>query len=409
MNHVFIRRGMPLFDQMLVSGGNFLTIAICARFLPLHEQGKFTYIFASYLALLLLNISAIFQGASVRAPEEANKKNYLSVLAGAQVLIALKFSLITSLFFFFCGELIGWMPSTNEALLMLIFLFLQQLADFDRRISYIFFSSHRAVISSALMYPLRLLLIIYVKPDNVSTLLVLLIISTLLPICITIKRGMPGIFSKANLSSMLHHFNFSKLLVASAPLGWLWSFFPIFVLGTIHSREEVAILASIRSLSNVANILMEQMETVVAAKFGRTLHEEGHNSLNLLSWKLLIYGSLLWLTGFIIISLYGKEIVWLVLGKKYSDFHLVLWITWLAYGVFFLARVVGLKQRIFKNLWIEVSGNMGGVLIVLIASYPIIKSFGLYGAAWMYVICAFAILIMQLSTIKVMTYKSNHN
>jgi hypothetical protein len=46
-----------LADQVLVSGGNFLTIAICAHALPFAEQGKFTYIFASYIAVLWLNIT----------------------------------------------------------------------------------------------------------------------------------------------------------------------------------------------------------------------------------------------------------------------------------------------------------------------------------------------------------------
>jgi hypothetical protein len=54
---VAIRKMSSLTDQVLVSGGNFLTIAICAHALPLAEQGKFTYIFASYIAVLLLNIA----------------------------------------------------------------------------------------------------------------------------------------------------------------------------------------------------------------------------------------------------------------------------------------------------------------------------------------------------------------
>jgi hypothetical protein len=54
---VAIRKLSSPADQVLVSGGNFLTIAICAHALPLAEQGKFTYIVASYIVVLLLNIA----------------------------------------------------------------------------------------------------------------------------------------------------------------------------------------------------------------------------------------------------------------------------------------------------------------------------------------------------------------
>lgn len=388
-----------------MSGGNFLTIAICARFLPLEEQGKFTYAFACYLALLLLNISAIFQGATVRAPTESNKEKYLSVLAGAQILIALKFAISISLLFWFFGQFIGWQPTAVEFWLLMIFLLLQQLADFDRRISFIFFNSRRAMFSSASIYPLRLLLIVFLRPDNINTLLILLIISALLPAFITLKRGTTGILSKENLSGMRDHFGFSKLLVASAVLGWLWSYVPIFFLGAMYSRKEVAIVASIRSLTNIANILMEQLETVGAAKFGQILHDEGKAGLDKISRKLLLFGNILWFIGFIIISLFGKTIVWFVLGEKYAEYNFVLSISWIAYGVLFLARVFGLKQRLLKNLRVEFAGNVGGVLSVIIASYPVILFYDLYGAAWMYVLCAATMLVFQMAIVNTKTFK----
>ena len=86
----YLKKWMPLFDQVIVSGGNFLTVALCAHYLPLNEQGKLTYVIACYMALLLFNVSAIFQGASVRAPAENNKEKYLFSLAGIQVIFALE-------------------------------------------------------------------------------------------------------------------------------------------------------------------------------------------------------------------------------------------------------------------------------------------------------------------------------
>ena len=88
-----MRNLSSLVNQVLVSGGNFLTIAICAHELPLSEQGKFTYVFASYMALLLLNAAGIFQGAAVRAPAQ-ERDSYQISLARLQLLQAFLLSLL---------------------------------------------------------------------------------------------------------------------------------------------------------------------------------------------------------------------------------------------------------------------------------------------------------------------------
>lgn len=383
-----------------MSGGNFLTVALCAHYLPLNEQGKLTYVIACYMALLLFNVSAIFQGASVRAPAENNKEKYLFSLAGIQVIFALKGTAIVLGLLFLFGGKISWGLTFYEGFLTFIFLMLQQLADFDRRIAYVFHESSLSFLSSAAVYPLRICLIALIRPEEILIVLVILSITSVVPAIKTIRRGLEGLSFRDSFREMKEHLIFSRLLIVSAPLGWLWSYIPIFMLGLIYSTKEVAIVASIRSLTNVANILMEQIDTVAAAKLGRTLYEEGKEGLDLITRQLLTLGITVWLVGLILIYVYGKKIVFLVLGDKYSEHYLILMISWLAYGIHFVARVLGLKQRIFRNMMVEFIGNGSGVLVMLALSYAVIISGGVYGAAWMYVICAFSILLSQLLMIK---------
>ena len=230
-----------LADQLLVSGGNFLTLAICAHALPLSEQGKFTYVFASYMALLLLNVAAIFQAAAVRAPAQKHS-TYLSTLAKYQLIQALLTSLLLSAAWLGAGSALGWQATTTEAAWLFAFLVLQQLADFDRRTAYIFADTKRAILSSAALYPIRLIALIAIQPGTVSQVLMILVLSALIPATCTIFTAIRDKSAdlKPWIGEVKKHLAYSRLFIAGAPLAWLWSYLPIFMLGTMHGKEQLA-------------------------------------------------------------------------------------------------------------------------------------------------------------------------
>lgn len=392
-----MRKLGSLVDQVLVSGGNFLAIAICAHALPLSEQGKFTYVFASYMALLLLNVAGIFQGAAVRAP--AQDSTYQTSLARLQLLQALLLSLLICMTWFGAGNIFGWQATATEAGLLFAFLILQQLADFDRRSAYIFAGSRRAVYSSAALYPLRIIGLLVIRPDTVSQVLLVLIVSALIPAALTISAASKSRSDAAPswLNATKAHLAYSKLFIAGAPLGWLWSYIPIFMLGTMHGKEQAAVLASIRGISNIANVLMEQLETKVVADWARVHHGSGTHVMKAAVSRLLKIGMVFWLSGMTIVVVFGREIVTLVLGSLYAPHWHLLVIGWAGYGVYFLARVSGIKHRTLGSNRVEFVGNLCGVLAALAAGFVMIPAFSATGAAWVYVIIAAAMLIGQMS------------
>lgn len=384
-----------LADQVLVSGGNFLTIAICAHSLSLSEQGKFTYIFASYMALLLLNVAGIFQGAAVRAP--AQDSTYQSSLAKLQVLQALLLSFLAASAWLGGGGVFGWKATITEAALLFAFLTVQQLADFDRRAAYIFSGTRRALYSSAALYPLRLIGLLVINPETVTQVLWVLVLSALLPAipaCIAVGR-----YKSADTASWSNrakkHLMYSRLFILGAPLAWLWSYIPIFLLGTMHGKEQAALLASIRGISNIANVLMEQLETKVVADWARMCHGGDESHLKSATIKLLRVGMTFWACGLLLTVLLGKEIVTLVLGNLYADHWNLLVIGWLAYGAYFLARVSGIRQRAMGLAHLEFTGNLSGVLAAVAGSLALIPAYGASGAGWVFVIISIAILSGQ--------------
>jgi O-antigen/teichoic acid export membrane protein len=396
-----IHKVSSLVDQALVSGGNFLALAICAHALPLAEQGKFTYIFASYMALLLFNVAGIFQGAAVRAPTQEHHA-YKITLARMQLLQAFLLALLVICIWLGAGGLFGWTVTNTEAWLLFAFLVLQQLADFDRRIAYIFSSTKRAIFSSAMLYPARIIGLLIIQPDTVIQVLVVLVLSSIIPAAFTVFAACCRIREGVQswMDTAIEHFVYSRLFIAGAPLGWLWAYIPIFMLGIMHSKEQAALLGSIRGIANVANILMEQIETKVVADWARLHHENDIPALEVAVSGLLRIGMAIWLAGMVTIAIFGKEIVDLLLGSLYAPHWNLLVIGWIGYGVYFIARIFGIKHRTLGANQIEFKGNVFGVAAAILAGFAMIPALCATGAAWVYVIIAMTMLVSQILALK---------
>lgn len=396
-----LRRFSSLLDQLFVSGGNFLTVAICAHSLTLSEQGKFTFVFASYMALLLLNVAAIFQGATVRAPSRAHQ-SYEICLARLQLVHALCASLLVSSVWFSVGATLSWQVTTPEAALLFGFLVLQQLADFDRRAAYVFSGTRRAVFSSAVTYIPRVVALFLIKPTNISQVLLVLVLSSLIPSLLTLVTVLNR--RSGNSISWIKeakaHLAYSRLFIAGAPLGWLWTYIPLLMLGVMHSKEQAALLGSIRGISNIANFLMEQIETKVVADWARMHHVEGRLSIDGAVSRLLKTGMAFWLLAMTVIVTFGSQIVALVLGNLYASHWHLLIVGWIGYGIYFASRVVGLKHRTLGSNHVEFIGNLCGVLTALAAGFVLIPEFDAMGGAWVYVLVALIMFGSQILALK---------
>jgi len=312
---------------------------------------------------------------------------------------ALLFSLLICGVWFGFGHVFGWQATATEAVLMFFFLILQQLADFDRRAAYIFSGVRRAVYSSAALYPWRIIGLLIVRPDTVSQVLLVLIVSALVPAVfslVAVGRNM----ASSGIAAAKEHLAYSRLFIAGAPLGWLWAYLPVFMLGIMHGKEQAALLASIRGISNIANVLMEQIETKVVADWARVHHGSDTHAMKSAVIRLLKIGMVFWLSGMIVVVVFGRGIVTLVLGNLYAPHWPLLVIGWGGYGVYFLARVTGIKHRALGANHIEFIGNLCGVVAALLAGFVLISSFKATGAAWVYVIIAAVMLISQMLVLK---------
>ena len=396
-----------LSDQIFVSGGNFLTLVICANGLTVSGQGKLSYVIICYMALALFNIASIFNGASVLINEQSNKEKYRKILFVYQVFAALFTSALLTSALFFAGNYIGWKIESVELILVALFLFTQQIVDFDRRIKYICENEKSALLSSVRVYPVRIILLMIFLPSSIKEALELLVLANLFAsILVIIKQSshVTKYVSRESVTVILAHLKFSKLIILSALMGWLWSYLPTIFLGYFYGKGLVGILVTLRSITNVANVLMEQVETVSSVVFARKAYKHGEEELGSAVTNILISGTGIWVCGVIVLYFFGHGIVLNMLGQEYANYSGLLVIMWLGFGIYFIARVFAIKYRSLKNLKIEFLSGLSSLLMALVC-IPLISQYSIVGTAWAYVFISLSAVLVQWILIKYLKLK----
>lgn len=385
-----------IVDQILVSGGSFATFVLCARYLSLEEQGKYIYTMSGYLLVLLLNIGAIYQVAPLIRGKTC--RGYFKWLAAYQLFLSLGFSFFVTLFFCFMGKDVGWNIALNEIFLLMLCLTFQQLCDFDRRIGYIFKESSYPLGSSSVVYLSRVFFLVLLAPTNVAEVLIICIVSCIVPAFKTIGCSIKFLLNKKNYSYRARsrrHLRISLATIVNAPAGWLLAYLPLYILGVVNGPGAVAIVAAFRNLTNFTNIVMEQLETRLVVEWIRKRLDDVSFSVNRDIYIFFAVGCVGILIVLALLLISHKEITSIVLGDKYSEKSWYLILAWVAYGFYFVSRVVGIKLRVYGVVSAELIGNIFGVCFCAVFGYLMIEKYNEVGALLIYVSAPILVTVAQ--------------
>ena len=286
--------------------------------------------------------------------------------------------------------------SISQLILIITFLLFQQLADFKRRAAYIFSTDTDAALSSLSVYILRVLALIIFRPKTLDGVLWIMVLSSIVPVAkMALSLARTHLSIDSSIKLILSHLYYSRLFILASLVSWVWTQVPVFALGFMQGKESAALLVSIRGISNVANIMMEQLETKAVADWARMYHAQGAKSMKEAIRKLNSLAFIFWVAIMLVILLFGEQIITLVLGKLYAPYSLVLSISWVAYGIFYGARIYGIQYRTLGDNRIEFIAGIAGLLAALLASWLIIPLFHVSGAASVYIFIATSILMAQ--------------
>lgn len=399
---------IPFIDQLIVSGSNFLVIAISAHILQLNEQGKIGVIFLLYVAMVMVNAVTIYQYANIEAPRNkgVRRSQYHAFLILISIVLALLMSVLCIIFLPGLTELMSWEINSNELMYLIIFLVSQQFVDFIRRSSYIFHNDKQAVYVSALTYIPRILFLFAFNFNSAREVLEIMLLSNLVGLIAFINiffKKLDRMNDGARLFINIH-FKASRWFIVSGPLSWLWAYVPVFFLGKIDGLAAVAVLTSVRSITNVGNTVMEILDTSIAAKAGR-FQVFGKGKMVGYIRNMAVIGCVLWLVGFLTIYMASEQILRISIGQKYIEYADLLAYLWCVVGFTFLFRLNSIKLRTMGFVKVVSIGYGVSTAAVLVFSPKLIFLYGIYGAAIAFLIGAFANLVTQIICIRVLLHQ----
>ncbi len=376
-----------LADQMMVSGVNFVTGILLARYLGLEEFGRFTL---AWMAVLFVNsiqhaaINSSMMSIGPKQPEAEAPRYY-----GALVVHQVVFSCAVFFLLFASVRLSGlvfpeWrveglaLPLATAGLAF-------QFQDFLRRYFYTRNRGAAAFASDAVRYLGQIAILIWLflsfreAMDSSNVLWV-----------IALAAGAAAIFSvffvegiEINATHIrittARHWRFSKWLTASALMQWMTGQLFIIAAGAILGATAVGALKAAQNLMGMTNILIVGLENIVPVRAAHHFRGGGRKALWGYVKRVTLLGESAVGTVAVIAAIAPDFWLGLVYGDQYRGYGYILQ----GWAVVYLLSFLGFSLRVGLRA-IEFTrplfyASLTATLFTMASLYPLVHWLGLNG------------------------------
>lgn len=381
---------LVLADQILVSGVNFLTGLILARFLGLDGYGQYVLAFGTILFLSGSQIALIASPMMVRGPvlKGREAQSYYHAVLVTQiafsVLSAGAILLLSHVLSTFFSSWTLWnlaLPLSGVALFF-------SMQDFTRRYLFSVNRAYSVLMADLCSYGMRLLLLLlFGLNSGLSPSWALWIIAGASAIGSLFSLAQcPEIISLALTDRevlefvLAEHWHFGKWLLANNIAYWCGSQITIYLAAAVLSVSAVGAMSATLSLVGVVNILYLAMENLAPSRASQIFASRGKGGLDRYLRRLSTMGGLITLTVAACAGLWGEYWIGMIYGPSYQGYGWMIW-WWGGYyllGFFQRPQTIGL--RVLGNTRAIFIGSLYGAIGAILLSYPAMQMYGIVGA-----------------------------
>ena len=386
-----------LVDQTMVSGINFLTGILLARYLGVDEFGQFVLVWMAVLFVNGFHYAMIDSPMVSIGPKQTDSES--PAYFGAVVVQEVLFSCLSFLLLFggtrLSGVLFPEWGGVGLALPLASVVLVDQFQDFLRRY---FFVRGRAIVAftlDAIRYLGQTAILIWAFiffTDSLDTTKVLWIISIAATAAIVF-----GLFFVERVEMrattfkavVFRHWHFSKWLTGAALMIWANGNFLMIMTGTLIGAPAVGALKAAKSVMGICHILTMGLENIVPAAAARKFFEGGKQALCEYLKRVVQFGG--GATAiFAVIAAVAPEF-WLVLifGSDYQGYGYLLQGFAAFYTLSFLGFSLATGLRAIEKSKVIFQSYIWMTLFTLLSFYPLITYLGLAG-----VIAGFLIVVL---------------
>lgn len=397
-------KSLTLFDQIVVSGSNFLISILILRYLGIEDFGIF-----SFFWLIILFISSIQQSLII-SPLFSNSPKYkfsnLNLFYGNIFIQQIALILITLFIFFLFSKLFNYVSSEYDlveyffALSLLIIFF--QLYNFFRRFHYsrkLFFN---IFIIDLIIYSSFFVILIYCNANNLLNLLVVLKIFSfifLIGTLLSFKLYKDLKFSKKLFFLIIKdNWSISSWLVLTNIIQWFSANLWLINIGLILGPFYLGIIRACQTILNVSNLLFQPLENLYAQKISSIFHDQGKLKMNSYITKLNLKGLIVTILLSFLIYFTSEILLVTFFGQEVSKYNYILSVLAFMIPLNFLSFLIPYGLRALgKTLPIFLS-YLTTSIIALLFSKIIIDKYEINGFLFGAYITQIIILIIIISS-----------
>ncbi|MFQ5468940.1 MAG: lipopolysaccharide biosynthesis protein [Gammaproteobacteria bacterium] len=390
MNNGRSKTKIVLADQVLVSGVNFLTGLLLARYLGLEGYGQYVLAYGLVLFSAGFHVAMIVSPMMVIAPRfngEHSEKYFANVYVANIlfcILSLLSIFVVSNLLSFFfphweLGSLLWPLCITAPFFL---------LQDYYRRYFFVIDKPKLSLINDCITYGLRL---VFLLAFGFSGLLgaaeAIWIVggSAAIGVALAVLQNKNlRVYGQLDFDGLkkvvIDHWNFGKWLIANNLTYWGGSQFIIYMVGAILTTAYVGAMSATLNLVGIANVLFLALENIVPSRSSRIYSNSGSKGLSKYLSRISLLGGLATLTIVMIAGVWSEEWLSLIYGEEYLGYGWLVWWWGLYYFVGFFQRPLSAGLRVLGYTKGIFYASIAGSVLALICGYISIQWLQLDGA-----------------------------
>ncbi|MBP6511362.1 MAG: oligosaccharide flippase family protein [Bacteroidia bacterium] len=372
-------------DQALVSGLNFLSSVVLARYLGLEGFGIYSIAWLGVMIASSINqpfIIAPMQTLSGKKVSTA-QSDYLQALVFKQLIFAALMGLLSFLVVIVMSYVLDqWkVQSIILAFPLAVFAFLLQ--DFFRRYFFVIGKPYKALLIDAIAYGGVLLAsftIHYVRSMDAQFILLLTAVFFL-------YASLVGLWSLDQLrfkpkvikATILEHWDFSKWLTVTALLQWFSGNLFIIAAGAILGPVAVGVTRMAQNIVGITHVLFLAMENIIPVRASQHQRNGGNEEMFRYLWKFALQMGAVTLTLLTTLAIFSKQIILFFYGTEFVAYqHLLIGFCAL-YVIIFIGYPMRYAIRTLENTRLIFISFIATSIFSILTAYPIIRTFGLNG------------------------------
>jgi len=387
--------GWGVFDQILLSVVNFLTLFLIARAVQPDAFGAFSLVYGAMLIANYGQLAFITQPHNVIAASlrEGEYRVFTRSLLGAQLIAMTMLAAVVAA----VAAVVGSIGSHDTFLLLIAVipaLPLWQLQEFMRRVLYTEHRQAAAFANDLVSYGGQGIVVAALAATGRLTAPAALYVAALTSAaaCALGFAQIRGSFRPARFSRgpIVESFAFGKWLAAAIGAHWVATQGYLYLAAAILGVAVAGALRAVQLILAPLHVLMFSLATMLPIRLSVVLanaDEQAGASAFARTARLALRITLPLVAAYCVcVAVFADDILRTAYGSRYATYGSVLSIFALYYLLLYLAQFASTlltAQR--RTAWLFL-GNAAGALVTVVAAWPLMHAFGAEGAAFLLVL-----------------------